>query len=75
MKASLDRVNATRLWADAVKTYNQIPFVTRQNPNLTEYVTNKAISGLFIMIAKEELKIRQNPAERTSDILKKVFGK
>jgi hypothetical protein len=75
VKASLDRVNATRLWADAVKTYNQIPFVTRQNPNLTEYVTNKAISGLFIMIAKEELKIRQNPAERTSDILKKVFGK
>ena len=75
VKASLDRVNATRLWADVVKTYNQIPFVTRQNPNLTEYVTDKAISGLFTMIAKEELKIRQNPAERTSDILKKVFGK
>ena len=75
VKASLDRVNATRLWADVVKTYNQIPFVTRQNPDLTEYVTDKAISGLFTMIAKEELKIRQNPAERTSDILKKVFGK
>jgi hypothetical protein len=75
VKASLDRVNATRLWTDVVKTYNQIPFVTRQNPNLTEYVTEKAINGLFTMIAKEELKIRQNPVERTSDILKKVFGK
>jgi hypothetical protein len=75
VKASLDRVNATRLWADVVKTYNQIPFATRQNPNLTEYVTDKAINGLFTMIAKEELKIRQNPAARTTDILKKVFGK
>jgi len=75
VKASLDRVNATRLWADVVKTYNQIPFVTRQNPNLTEYVTDKAINGLFTMIAKEELKIRQNPEARTTDILKKVFGK
>lgn len=75
VKASLDRVNATRLWEDVVKTYNQIPFVSRQNPNLTEFVTDKAISGLFIMIAKEELKIRQNPAERTTEILKKVFGK
>jgi hypothetical protein len=75
IKASLDKVNATRLWEDLVKTYNQIPFVAKQNPNLTEYVTDKAISGLFTMIAKEELKIRQNPAARTTDILKKVFGK
>ena len=75
IKASLDKVNATRYWEDAVKTYNHIPFVSKQNPNLTEYVTEKAIRGLFIMIAKEELKIRQNPAERTTEILKKVFGK
>ncbi|MCX6245955.1 MAG: DUF4197 domain-containing protein [Bacteroidetes bacterium] len=75
VKASLDRVNATRLWEDVVKTYNQIPFVTRQNPDLTGYVTDKAISGLFAMIAKEELKIRQDPAARTTEILKKVFGK
>jgi hypothetical protein len=74
IKASLDKVNATRLWEDLIKTYNQIPFVKKQNPNLTEYVTDKAISGLFVMIAKEELKIRQNPAARTSELLKKVFG-
>jgi hypothetical protein len=74
IKASLDKVDATRLWEEVIKSYNQIPFVTKQNPNLTEYVTDKAITGLFVMIAKEELKIRQNPAARTTELLKKVFG-
>jgi hypothetical protein len=74
IKASLDKVDATRLWEDLIKSYNQIPFVKKQNPNLTEYVTDKAISGLFTMIAKEEVKIRQNPAARTTELLKKVFG-
>jgi len=75
IKSSLDKVDATRLWEELIKAYNQIPFVAKQNPDLTAYVTDKAISGLFIMIAKEEFKIRQNPAEQTTEILKKVFGK
>jgi len=75
IKSSLDKVDATRLWADLINAYNQIPFVTRQNPDLTAYVTDKAIGGLFTMISKEELKIRQNPAARTTELLKKVFGK
>jgi hypothetical protein len=75
IKISLDKVDATRLWADLINVYNQIPFVTRQNPDLTGYVTDKAITGLFAMIAKEELKIRQDPVARTTDLLKKVFGK
>jgi hypothetical protein len=74
IKASLDKVDATRLWEDLIKSYNQIPFVKKQNPDLTAYVTDKAINGLFVMIAKEELKIRQNPAARTTELLKKVFG-
>jgi hypothetical protein len=74
IKASLDKVNATHLWSELIKSYNQIPFVTKQNPNLTEYVTEKAINGLFTMIAKEEQKIRQDPAARTTELLKKVFG-
>jgi hypothetical protein len=74
IKTSLDRVDATRLWAELITAYNQIPFVNRQNPDLTAYVTEKAISGLFVMIAKEELKIRQNPVARTTELLKKVFG-
>jgi len=74
IKASLDKVDATRLWEEVITVYNQIPFVTRQNPDLAAYVTDKAISGMFTMIAKEEMKIRQDPAARSTEILKKVFG-
>jgi hypothetical protein len=74
IKSSLDKVDATRMWSELINDYNQIPFVTKQNPDLAAYVTDKAISGLFTMIAKEEVKIRQNPAARTTDLLKKVFG-
>jgi hypothetical protein len=74
IKSSLDKVDATRMWAELINAYNQIPFVAKRNPDLTTYVTDKAISGLFKMIAKEELKIRQNPAARTTELLKKVFG-
>ncbi len=74
IKASLDKVNATKYWATAMNSYNAIPFVTKVNPDLTSYVTQKAIEGLFVMIAKEELAIRKDPAARTTDILRKVFG-
>jgi hypothetical protein len=74
IKTSLDNVNATKYWSDLVTTYNKIPLVKKMNPDLTAYVTGKAIDGLFIMIAKEELKIRKDPMARTSELLKKVFG-
>ena len=54
-------------------TYNKIPFVKKVETDLTAYVTQKAIDGLFVMIANEELNIRQNPAARTTELLKKVF--
>lgn len=72
---SLKKVNATKYWSDVINTYNKIPMVKKMNPNLTEYVTDKAIEGLFVKIAKEEKEIRKNPLARTSDLLKKVFGK
>jgi len=75
IKTSLDKVDATRLWSELITAYNQILFVTKQNPDLAGYVTDKAIGGLFVMIAKEELKIRQNPVARTTELLRKVFGK
>jgi len=75
IKSSLEKVDATRIWAELITAYNQIPFITKQNPDLTGYVTDKAINGLFTMIAKEELKIRQDPVARTTELLKKVFGK
>jgi hypothetical protein len=74
IKTALDNVSATRYWSDLVTAYNKIPLVKKMNPDLTAYVTGKAIDGLFIMIAKEELKIRKDPMARTSELLKKVFG-
>jgi len=74
IKTSLDNVNATKYWGDLITIYNKIPLVRKMNPNLTEYVTQKAVDGLFIMIAKEELKIRKDPVARTSELLRKVFG-
>ena len=74
IKASLDKVGATKHWKSVFGTYNKLPMVKKVNPDLEEYVTNKALDGLFIQIAKEELNIRENPVARVTDLLKKVFG-
>lgn len=71
---SLDKVSATKYYGDIVKKYNAIPFVEKVNPDLNDYATDMAIKGLFVMIAKEEKNIREDPMARTSDLLKKVFG-
>lgn len=71
---SLSKVNATRYYGDIVNTYNKIPLTEDVNPNLDDYATDKAIEGLFLMIAKEEKNIRQDPLARTTELLKKVFG-
>jgi hypothetical protein len=74
IKTSLDNTSVTRYWNDLITAYNKIPLIRKMNPNLNEYVTDRAINGLFVMIAKEELKIRKDPVARTSELLKKVFG-
>ncbi len=75
IKKSLDKVDATKYWTTAMNGYNRIPMVEKINPDLTAFVTQKAMDGLFSMIAKEEGLIRRDPLARTSEILKKVFGK
>ncbi len=75
VKTSLDKVDATKYYADIVTTYNKIPTTfTKVDPNLTGFVVGKAVDALFDQVAKEEANIRANPLARTSDILKKVFG-
>lgn len=71
---SLQKVNATKYYTDIVTRYNQLPLVQKVNPNLDDYATDRAIEGLFLMIAKEEKNIRDNPIARTTELLKKVFG-
>jgi hypothetical protein len=75
IKGVLDKTMTTQLWSQIMGTYNQIPFVQKINPDLTDFVTRKALDGLFVMVAKEEAKIRKDPMAQTTDILKKVFGK
>jgi hypothetical protein len=74
MQKALDQVNATKYYGDIISTYNKIPMVEDVNPDLNEYATQKAVDGLFLLIAQEEEKIRENPAERTTDLLRKVFA-
>jgi len=74
IKTSLNKVQVTKYWNPLVKNYNKVPFVTKMNPNLEEYVTQKAMDGLFMLIAQEEAKIRKDPKAQVTDILKKVFG-
>ena len=71
---SLNKYNALDYWTDAVNAYNSVPFVNKMNPKLDDYVTQKAMDGLFSLVEKKELDIRTNFAARTSDLLKKVFG-
>ncbi len=71
---ALEEVHATRYYDDLVNTYNKIPLVQKVNPDLDEYVTEQAIAGLFKLIAQEEASIRKNPAERTTQLMRKVFG-
>lgn len=72
--STLNKNNATRYYADLVNTYNKLPLVQKVNPDLKQYATQKAIDGLFLLIAEEEKKIREDPAARVTDILKKVFS-
>ena len=74
IQTAIDKVELTKYWNPIITDYNKIPFVEKQNPDLTAYVTERAMLGLFKLITDEELKIRKDPAARVNDILKRVFG-
>lgn len=71
---AINKVELTKYWSPIINNYNKVPFVEKQNPDLTAYVTEKAMEGLFKLISEEELKIRKDPVARVTDILKRVFG-
>lgn len=74
VQASIGKVGADKVWATIINKYNSLPLVSKVNPDITDYVTNKAMDGVFKMIAVEENNIRGNFSARTSDLLKKVFA-
>jgi hypothetical protein len=74
VESALNSVNVTRYYDDIARTYNRIPGVTRINDDLNDFATTKAIDGLFVLIAEEEANIRENPAARTTELLRRVFS-
>lgn len=71
---SFSKVGADKVWANLITKYNSIPFVAKVNPDLTSYVTNQALKGVFTMIAVEEKGIREQAGLRTTALLKQVFA-
>jgi hypothetical protein len=71
---SLSEVGAIRSYETMMDSYKAIPFVPDVKADLTDYVVDKALDGIFYYVAKEEAAIRQDPAARTTELLRKVFG-
>lgn len=74
IERSLEKVNATKHWNTVFSNYNKFS-KDKVNTDLAAYVTEKALFGIFYQVAQEEAKIRKDPAARTTEILKKVFGR
>lgn len=77
VKEAISKVQVTKYWGNVANAYNKLTVLSggkKVNPDLESYITEKAIDGLFILIAKEEEKIRSNPAARVTDLLKKIFN-
>lgn len=75
IEQSLATVGAVKEYKKVVRKYHEIPFVPRVKEDLAGYVMDKGINGLFYYLEKEEAAIRNDPVKRTTDLLKRVFGK
>ncbi len=71
---SMGKVGAVKSYNKMNRKYTSLPFVKEEPVDLEDYVTEKALYGLFFMIGEEEKKIREDPAARVTDLLRKVFG-
>ena len=71
---SFSKVGADQIWSNLINKYNTLPFTNNVNPDLTDYVTNEALNGVYSMIAVEEKEIRTKLSSSTTDLLRKVFA-
>jgi hypothetical protein len=74
IKSSFEKVGADKIWSSLINKYNAIPLTSNVNPDLTDYVTQEALKGVYAMIAVEEQEIRTKASSRTTDLLKRVFA-
>lgn len=70
---SFEKVGADKIWNNLINRYNSIPLTKNVNPDLTDYVTQEALKGVYTMIAIEEKEIRTKVSSRTTDLLRRVF--
>ncbi len=75
IEKAMNEVGATKQYKDLIGRYQALPFAKNYAVDIDDYVTGKAIDGLFYYVGEEEKKIRKNPAARVTQILKDVFGK
>ena len=72
---SLQKTDATKYWKTVFETYNKLPTTfNKVDPDLSSFVTQRALHGIFYYVAEEEKKIRKDPAAQVTNTLKKVFG-
>ncbi|WP_299119010.1 DUF4197 domain-containing protein [uncultured Winogradskyella sp.] len=74
IESSFSKVGADEIWTNLITRYNNIPLTNNVNPDLTDYVTNEALDGVYTMIAVEEKEIRSKVSSRSTALLKKVFA-
>lgn len=74
IKNSFSKVGADQIWENLITKYNAIPLTNNVNPDLTDYVTQQALNGVYKMIAVEEKEIRSKVSSRTTDLLRSVFA-
>lgn len=74
VQSALAQTGAMKAYDGVMGQYAALPFVSNVKADLNNYVTAKAMDGIFYYVAKEEAAIRQNPAKRTTEILRTVFG-
>ncbi|MBN1411037.1 MAG: DUF4197 domain-containing protein [Spirochaetales bacterium] len=74
VKGAMDKLGVTKLFKYLIDSYNKIPLVKKIRYDLDEYITNRGLDGLFLMLADEEKKIRRDPVARVTELLRTVFG-
>jgi len=74
VEKAMHEVGLARVYKFILDKYNSIPLIEKKEYNLDQYITNRALDGLFLMVSREEKEIRINPAARVTELLKKVFG-
>jgi hypothetical protein len=75
IEETMSKAGAVQAYDRVMGKYESLPFVPDVKANLTDYVVEKGMDGIFHYLAREEAAIRKDPAKRTTELLKRVFGK